>query len=100
MNRFYKRQTKWTWVPAAINVMASSSEVCIQIHAGFSADPDHPCEDCKEPRMADIVLTEQEAMALASWLHTQAERIIDRKRKAAARRAKAKEARIAKKGGQ
>ena len=97
MTRFFKAQTKWTWVPAFVCGEASSGSVNLRIRAGYSSDPDHPCPDCKTPVSAEIDLTEHEAMSLAAWLQTEAERITKKKLATAQRKAKSRSARNAKK---
>lgn len=90
MGNFYKQQTKWTWLPASIYAKTSGglrhAVVSVAIRSGYSTDPEHPCESCRKPQFAEIDMTPNEAMALAAWLQTEAERIVRRQKKAESRR--------------
>ncbi len=102
MGRFYKQQTKYSWVPSAIFCEAggarSSQSVQVGIRGGYSNDPDHPCPNCKRPELAEIELTPHEALALAAWLQTEADKIVRREQRVLARKAERQAAKAKKEG--
>ena len=81
MKRHYaKFQTKWVRHPAMIESHRCDTTVAIRIH------PDRPAGDAfREP--AEIFLTPQEAQGFAAWLSEQAERLLAKQARAAARKA-------------
>lgn len=98
MGDFFKAQTKWMFVPpmvrASIPGGARGTSINLGIRSGYSTDSDHPCENCRQPSHADIEMTPNEALALAAWLQTAADRI-NRRLGSAARRKAARAARKA-----
>lgn len=77
--RFWKRQTMWTRLPATIDSCRCDHGI------GIAVTPEHcPGED---PPSAAIFLTPHEALGFASWLAEQAEHLIAKENRAAARRA-------------
>lgn len=81
MNRHYfKSQTRWTRVPAAIEAHRCDTVVGVAIHPE-RAVTDPP----QEP--ARIFMTPHEAQAFASWLSQQADQLLAKQQRAAARRA-------------
>jgi hypothetical protein len=77
---YYKSQTKWARRPAAIESHRHSDTI------GIGIWPEHPPGQCPE-RPALIFMTPHEAQGFASWLSQQAEHLLAKQAKAAARRA-------------
>lgn len=77
---YYKSQTKWARRPAAIGSHRHSDTI------GIGIWPEHPPGQCPE-RPALIFMTPHEAQGFASWLSQQAEHLLAKQAKAAARRA-------------
>lgn len=83
----YKIQTLWTRFPAAIQANTGDRSIAIRIH------PEHRPQERSDP--ATIFMTPHEAQAFAAWLSEQAEHLLAKEARAAARkaaRAAAKEA--------
>lgn len=89
MKRVYvKSQTKWTQYPAVIDACRGDETIAVLVHpARLSGQPR------KEP--AAIYFDPQEAQGFAAWLSEQAEYLIAKQARAAARKA----ARMAAKNG-
>lgn len=80
-NSHYARfQSKWVRLPAMIEANRGDSTIVVRIHAERAVTD-------REGESASIFLTPQEAIGFAAWLHGQAERLVARQAKAAARRA-------------
>lgn len=86
-SHFWKIQTRWTRYPAAIESFRVEDAVMIGV------TPSH--EPGQRPDPSVICLTPHETLAFASWLAEQAEHLIAKETRAAARRA----ARLQKKAG-
>ncbi len=79
--RHYARfQSQWVRLPAMIEAHRGDSTVAVRIHAERAATDRHG-------ESASIFLTPQEAIGFAAWLHEQAEQIVKKQVRAAARKA-------------
>jgi hypothetical protein len=77
---YYKSQTKWVRRPSRIE--SHRHPDCI----GIGIWPEHPAGQCPdEPAL--IFMTPHEAQGFAAWLSQQAEHLLAKQAKAAARRA-------------
>ena len=77
---FFKPQSKWTRIPAAIEAHRCSETVAVMIH------PSRPVtEQYSAP--ASIYMTPHEAQGFAAWLSQQADTLLARQAKAATRKA-------------
>jgi hypothetical protein len=77
---FFKEQSKWTRIPAAIEAHRCSETVAVRVH------PSRWVADAYvEP--ASIYMTPHEAQGFAAWLSQQADTLLARQAKAAARKA-------------
>lgn len=79
-NHYFKAQSKWTRIPAAIESHRCSETVAVRLHAAH-----YVTEPYVEP--ATIYLTPHEAQGFAAWLSQQADHLIAKQAKAAARKA-------------
>lgn len=87
-SHYWKVQTLWTFIPAMLDAKRGESSVMVRIYP-TRRPSDPPCDP------ALVALTPNEAIGFAAWLHEQAEHIIAKQAKAAARKA----ARLAAKEG-
>jgi hypothetical protein len=77
---FFKAQSKWVRIPAAIEAHRCGETVAVRVHAS------RPMADAYvEP--ASIYMTPHEAQGFASWLSQQADTLLAKQAKAAARKA-------------
>jgi hypothetical protein len=83
---FWKQQTKHSWTPASIEGEVDSEAVELAINSGYTRDEDAPIQ-YRLRKHARIRLSANEAMALAAWISEQAEKIIAKRVKVAARKA-------------
>lgn len=79
-SHYWKFQTRFVRLPAAIEAFRGTETVGICIH------PERKPTD-KPPAPGSIYLDPHEAIGFAAWLHEQAEHIIAKQSRAAARRA-------------
>lgn len=77
---YFKPQSKWVRIPAAIEAHRCAETVAVRVHPSRSVT-----EQYSEP--ASIYLTPHEAQGFAAWLSQQADTLLDRHAKAAARKA-------------
>ena len=82
---FFKPQSKWIRIPAAIEAHRCSETVAVRIHPSRSVT-----EQYSEP--ASIYMTPHEAQGFAAWLSQQADALLAKQAKAAARKAARKAA--------
>lgn len=78
-SRYWKFQTKLVWHPAAIEAMRGDDCVAVRVY------PSRRAAD-KPPPPAGIILSPQEAIGFAAWLHEQAEHVVAKQARAAARK--------------
>lgn len=83
---YFKAQTVWVRYPSRIEAHRGDSTVAVRIH------PERRAADAP-PDPATIFLTAHEAQAFAAWLSAQADEVLAKQARAAARKA----ARLAKK---
>jgi hypothetical protein len=77
---YYRSQTKWVRRPATIESHRHTDTI------GIGIWPEHPAGQCPdEPAL--IFMTPHEAQGFAAWLSQQAEHLLAKQAKAAARRA-------------
>ena len=76
---FFKPQSKWVRIPAAIEAHRCSETVAVRIHPSRSVT-----EQYSEPAS---IFTPHEAQGFAAWLSQQADTLLERHAKAAARKA-------------
>jgi hypothetical protein len=77
---YFKQQSKWTRIPAAIEAHRCSETIAVRLH------PSRPMADAYvEP--ASIYMTPHEAQGFAAWLSQQADMLLAKQAKAAARKA-------------
>ena len=81
---YYKSQTRWVRRPAMIESHRHSDTI------GIGIWPEHPPGQCPE-RPALIFMTPHEAQGFAAWLSQQAEHLLAKQARAAARRAAKRE---------
>lgn len=77
-SRYWKFQSKFVWLPAAIEATRCDWGVALRVH------PSRQPND-KQARPAEILLDPHEAIGFAAWLHEQAEHVVSKKAKASAR---------------
>lgn len=77
---YFKPQTKWVRIPAAIEAHRGDETVAVRIHHERAADGYYPPP-------AAIWLTPHEAQGFAAWLSQQADHILAKQARAAARKA-------------
>lgn len=77
---FFKAQTKWVHVPAAIEAHRFSETIAVRLHASRRMSDAYV-----DP--ASIYMTPHEAQGFAAWLSQQADTLLARQAKAAARKA-------------
>lgn len=86
-SHYFKPQSKWTRIPAAIEAHRCSETVAVRLHPSRGVTDPY-----EEP--ACIWMTPHEAQGFAAWLSQQADTLLAKQAKAAARKA----ARLAAKG--
>jgi|LakMenEpi03Aug12_release.lakeMendotaPanAssembly.Ray.scaffolds.fasta_scaffold00746_62 hypothetical protein len=79
-NHYFKPQTKWTRIPAAIEAHRCSETVAVRLHPARNVTDDYAEPAC-------IWLDANEAQAFAAWLSQQADALAAKQAKAAARKA-------------
>lgn len=79
-NHYFKTQSRWTRLPAAIEAHRCSETVAVRLHAARGIDDPYA-----DP--ASIWLTPHEAQGFAAWLSQQADTLLAKQAKAAARKA-------------
>ena len=77
---FFKPQSKWVRIPAAIESHRCAETVAVRLHAGRGIDDPYV-----DP--ASIYMTPHEAQGFAAWLSQQADTLLAKQVKAAARKA-------------
>jgi hypothetical protein len=77
---YFKPQSKWVRVPAAIEAHRCAETVAVRLHPSR-----HMTDAYIEP--ASIYMTPHEAQGFAAWLSQQADTLLARQTKAAARKA-------------
>jgi hypothetical protein len=83
---YFKAQSTFTRIPAAIQASRCSDVVGVRLHPGHAATEMQPPPAC-------IWLTPHEAQGFAAWLSQQADALLAKQAKAAARKAARKAAR-------
>lgn len=86
---YYKWQTRWVRTPAMISGHRGESTVAVRI------DPSRDASERPKPP-ATIILDPHEAQAFAAWLSEQAEHLLAKQARAAARKAERTAAKEAK----
>ena len=77
---YFKPQSKWVRIPAAIEAHRCSETVAVRLHPARNVTDDYADPAC-------IWLTPHEAQGFAAWLSQQADTLLARQAKAAARKA-------------
>ena len=83
---YFKQQSIGSYYMPTVQGVVERDDIRLRLTSGFSNDPDAPLH-AKLRREVFMSLTAHEAMSLAAWLSDNADRILKRKAKAAARRA-------------